>query len=212
MTAPAALTYDSLLEDLSTYAERDDDPFMAQRERFVMLAENRLASEIKGLGFKKFMTGVFNASNPVLVKPSRWRETESFSFLTGTTRTFLKLRSLEYCRTYWPDSSASTATPKYYADYDFEHFYIAGTPISALSFELGYYERPAPLSTANQTNWTTEYAPQLLLYACLLEAQPWLKMPERIPEFQGMFDRAVSAITHEDNQRVTDAESNRAKP
>jgi hypothetical protein len=212
MVAPAALTYDSLLDDLSTYAERADAPFTDQRERFVMLAENRIASEVKGLGFKKFVTGTFTVSNPVIVKPVRWRETESFSYLSGTSRVFLKLRSLEYCRTYWPDSTLSSTTPKYYSDYDFEHFYLAGTPALASSFELGYFERPVPLSTAVQTNWTTEYAPQLLLYACLLEAQPWLKLPERIPEFQAMYDRAVSGITHEDNQRVTDAESNRAKP
>jgi hypothetical protein len=212
MTAPAGMTYSTLLDDLSNYAERDDPPFTTQRERFVMLAENRIASEVKGLGFKRFVTGTFTAGDPTLVKPARWRETESFSYLYNTSRQFLKLRSREYCLTYWPDTAILTTTPKYYADYDYEHFYFAGTPASALPFEIGYFERPEPLSLLNQTNWTTQYAPQVLLYASLLEAQPFLKMTERIAEFQALYDRAVSSITHEDNQRVTDAEAVRGRP
>jgi hypothetical protein len=175
------------------------------------MAENRLASEVKGLGFKRFVTGAFIGGNPVLPKPDRWRETEAISFLTGNSRTFLKLRSLEYCRTYWPDQATTTAAPKYYSDYDFEHIYLAGTPASGLAFEWAYFERPDPLSVLNQTSWTTQHAPQLLLYACLLEAQPWLKLPERTPEFQALYDRAVQSVTREDNQRVTDAESSRSR-
>ena len=211
MTAPEALTYNSLVSDLQTYAERTDTPYIDQIPRFVMLAENRIASEIKGLGLKRFITGNFIPSNAILQKPARWRETEAFSYLENGTRVFLKLRSLEYCRTYWGDQS-QTGAPKYYSDYDFEHFFLAATPASANTFELAYYERPEPLSLITQTNWTTQYAPQLLLYATLLEAQPWLKLSERTAEFQAMYDRAAGSLAHEDQQRGIDSEASRSRP
>jgi hypothetical protein len=95
-----------------------------------------------------------------------------------------------------------TGVPRYFADYDYEHFFIAPTPDIAYPFELSYYERPTPLSPSMQTNWTTQYAPQLLLYASLLEAMPFLKTGERMAEFQALYDRALQGVMKEDQERV----------
>lgn len=197
-------TYASLKSDIATYAERNDAPFITQIPNFILLAENRLASEVKTLGFQRVVSGVLNSNT--LVKPARWRRTRSFSILSGGERVYLFERSYEYCRTYAPDASAN-GVPRYYADYDYEHYFIAPTPDQNYAFELNYYELPEPLSDANQSNWTTRYAPQLLLYASLLEAQPFLKMPERIAEFQGLYDRALQAVMKEDVDRIRDASS-----
>lgn len=208
MTAPQALTYDSLVTDIETYCERDDEPFLTQVPRFIMMAENRIASEAKPLGFQRTVTGTMSTN--VLAKPERWRMTKSFSILNGPERLYLFSRSYEYCRTFAPTSGV-TGIPRYYADYDYEHFFIAPTPDASYDFELQYYERPEPLSDTNQTNWNTQYAPQVLLYACLIEAMPFLKTSERIPEFQGLYDRALSAVVGEDQQRVTDSAEQRNK-
>ena len=96
-------------------------------------------------------------------------------------------------------------TPYYYSDYDYEHWFICPTPDLQYSFELQYYERPEPLSSTKQTNWTTQYAPQVLLYATLMEAMPWLKTSERIPEFQALYTQALSSITKEDQERIIDS-------
>jgi len=194
-----ALTYSSLLSDVQIYAERSDTPFTTQIPRFVMLAENRLASEVRGLGTQKFVTGVLNGS--VLPKPERWRETVSISLTVNSQRVYLQPRSYEYCRTYSPDPSV-TGVVRYYADYQYEHFLFAPTPAIAYPFELAYYERPEPLSTSNETNWITQYAPQMLLYATLLEAQPFLKRPERIAEFQALYDRALQGLAQETTRRI----------
>jgi len=205
MTA-AALTYDSLVTDIKTYVDRSDAPFTTQVPRFIMLAENRIASEVRGLGYRKVVVGAMEAENPVIVKPVRWRETVSINFGTGTLnniRNFLKLRTYEYCRSYWPDSSV-TGEPKYYSDYNYDNYLVVPTPATAYPFELVYHERPLPLSEDNQTNWTTEYAPQLLLYACLLEAVPFLKNYEVQPMWQAMYDKAAAGISQEDMAHVTD--------
>lgn len=195
-----AMTYDSLLLDISTYAERTDEPFTTQRERFIMLAENRIASEVRGLGSQKYVTGTLDSAT--FAKPERWRETISFNITTAEGRKFLKLRTYDYCRAFWPNP-AQTDEPRYYADYEYEHFLVVPTPAQAYSFELAYYERPEPLSEANQTNWFTQYAPQMLLYATLLEAQPFLKRPERIAEFQNLYDRALQGLAQETSRRIS---------
>lgn len=194
-----AMTYDSLLTDVQTYAERTDDPFVNQIPRFLMLAETRLASEVRGLGLQKYVTGVLNGST--LPKPERWRETISLNVTIASQRVFLQPRTYDYCRAFCPDPTI-TGTPRYYADYEYEHFLIVPTPTSAYAFELAYYERPEPLSASNQTNWTTQYAPQLLLYATLLEAQPFLKRPELMQQYQSMYDRALQGIAQESTRRI----------
>lgn len=201
MTA-AAMTYTSLVADITNYAERSDATFTDQIPRFVMMAENRLASEAKPLGFVRVATGTINSAT--MAKPARWRKTKSFSILVSSERRFLFDRGYEYCRSYWP-TAATTGVPRFYADYDYEHFFIVPTPATTYDFELSYYERPEPLSTENETNWTTQYAPQLLLYASLLEAMPFLKTSERTAEFQGLYDRALAAINGEDQSRAEDS-------
>lgn len=198
-----ALTYDSLVQDVQTYAERTDTPFVTQIPRFIMLAENRIASEVHGLGYTRFATGTLSINSSTADKPARFREAISLAITAGTDRKFLLKRYYEYCRSFWPNTSL-TDEPRYYSDYDYEHLFIVPTPNQAYSFELSYYERPEPLSSSNQTNWTTRYAPQLLLYAVLLEAQPFLKLPERIAEFKGFYDEAVQNITKESIRRLSD--------
>lgn len=198
---PAAMTYDSLIQDVQDYCERTDSPFINQLPRFLMMAENRIAAEAKPIGFVRTVSGTLSGN--VLVKPIRWRKTKSFSLLIGAERKYLYERGYEYLRSYWPNASL-VGTPYYYADYDFEHFYVAPTPDLQYAFELQYFERPEPLSDSNQTNWTTQYAPQLILYAVLLEAMPFLKTSERIPEFQGLYDRALNSLVKEDAERQTD--------
>ena len=201
MTAEA-MTYDSLVQDVMVYCERSDEPFTNQVPRFIMLAENRIASESKPLGFLRTVSGTLSGN--LLNKPNRWRKTKSFCLVVGAERRYLYERGYEYCRSYWPDP-VKVDVPYYYSDYDYEHWFICPTPDLQYAFELQYYERPEPLSPGKQTNWTTQYAPQVLLYAVLMEAMPFLKTSERIPEFQGLYTQALSSITKEDQERIIDS-------
>lgn len=198
-----ALTYDSLVADIQNYAERSDEPFFTQIPRLIMMAENRISSEIKGLGFRRVTSFQMTNGDSVYEKPARWRETVSLNIVVSNERKQLYPRTYEYCRMYWPNS-ATTGVPDFYADYDYEHFLVVATPGTTYNAELLYHERPEPLSSSNQTSWTTRYAPQLLLYASLLEAQPFLKRTDRLQEFQALYDRAVGAINEENGNRVTD--------
>lgn len=204
----AALTYTTLIADLAVYGERGDTTFAAQRDRFIMLAENRIAGEARGLGFIQSITDnlVVGVSGSALLKPTRWRETASLTIGKGTgfnTRKTLKLRTYEYCRYYSPDPT-QTAEPMYFADWDWQHFIIAPSPDLAYPYELIYFERPTPLDNANQTNWTTQFAPQLLLFACLLEASAYVKNADLIKTWQDGYDRALKQVEYESKRRLFD--------
>lgn len=204
----ASMTFDSLVSDIQIYAERSDAPFVDQIPRFILMAENRIAAEIHNLGFRKIVTSNFAVGNPIIAKPVRWRETAEFSYVDSTnSRKYMYQRGYNYLRAYWPNQ-ALTGLPAFYSDYDYEHFLVAPTPSVALDYELQYHERPEPLDATNQTSWTTRYAPQLLLYASLLEAQPFLMRPERTQEFLTLYQLAAQAISREGEMRALGDQAN----
>lgn len=206
-----SMTYDSLLVDVRRYLERgftaeSDAIVYEQLPRLITLGERRIARELKIEGFIRAVTTPLQAGNAVYRKPDRWRDTVSMS-VSGSP---VFARSYEYLRSYWPDA-ASTGTPEFYADYDYQHWLLAPTPEDGLELEVLYYEQPRLLGPDIQTNWLTEYAPDVLLYATLLEATPFLKKDERIGTWQAMYDRAAQALSGEDLKRIMDRAANRSE-
>jgi len=201
---PATLTYNSLVSDMQTYSERSDANFVAQIPRLVMMAENRIATEAHILGYLTPMTGGLLVGQYAISKPNFWRETVSMNFTdaNGNANQILP-RSYEYCRNYWPNPNA-TKPPRYYADYDFNNWLIAPSCDQNYTYEILCYVRQQPLDTATQTNWLTLNAPQLLVAACLLEAQLWIKNFDRLQFWQAQYDRALAAFTAEDHARDAD--------
>lgn len=206
-----SMTYDSLLTDLRRYLERgfseeSDQIVYEQLPRLITLGERRIARELKIEGFIRAVQTPLQVGVAVYLKPDRWRDTVSMT-VDGSP---IFARSYEYCRSYWPDE-AETGAPQFYADYDYQHWLITPTPASAQTLEILYYEQPRFLGEDFQTNWLTEYAPDLLLYAALLEATPFLKSDERIQTWQGMYDRAAQALNGEDLKRILDRSANRSE-
>ena len=74
----------------------------------------------------------------------------------------------------------------------------------AYPFEVNYWELPALLDATNQTNWTTDFAPNALLHGALLQAAPFLKDDERIPIWQQIYDRDVAILEAQDMRRIID--------
>lgn len=206
-----AMTFTTLKQDVQRYLERGNtlasDPIVFEQiPRLINLAERRIARELKVEGFINVVTGTLSVGQSVYPKPDRWRDTVSINIGTGATgndRKILFSRVYEYLRSYWPNA-LETDTPLFYSDYDYSHWLLAPTPDAAYPFEILYYELPPLLDESVQTNWITEYAPQLLLYGTLVEATPFLKNDERIPVWQSMYDRAAAMLNGEDLAKILD--------
>ena len=206
MTVAAVMTYDSLVDDISSYLERTDAATLAKIPTFIMLAEQVIASQIKFLGNLTVQTSAMVADQNIVDKPARWHKTVSMNVTVAGKRYPVLLRKYEYLREYWPDP-AETSVPKFYCDYDYTHWLVAPTPASAYNFEVIYYERIQPLDSSNQTNWFTIYAPQALLYGSLLQAMPFLKNDERTPLWQQQYDQIMQTLMAEDKLRMADRQA-----
>ena len=206
MTAASVMTYDSLVENIQSYLERNDTATLDKIPLFIMLAEQVIASKIKFLGNLTVNTSNMVAGTAVIAKPARWHKTVSMNITVAGEREPVLLRKYEYLRNYAPDPTA-TGIPKYYADYDYTNWLVAPTPAAAYAFEVLYYERVQPLDSSNQTNWFTIYAPQALLYGSLLQAMPFLKNDERIPMWQAQYDAIMVTLAEEDKLRVADRQA-----
>ena len=207
---PAAMTYNSLIQDLQRYLERGyvSDPLVyAQLPELINFAERDIATKLKILGLLDVVTSTLTAGVSVYSKPDRWRQTASINFGIGvspnTTRNPLYPRSMEYCRFYWPNSELLDV-PLFYADYDYQHWLIAPTPVANYPMEVNYYQQPPLLDSVNQSNWLTDYAPQLLLYGALVQANPFLKDGPWTQQWKDTYAAEMASVNAQDLQRIVD--------
>lgn len=210
------MDYASLNLQIMNYANRTDEFFIAQIPDFINQGVSRIYSEGKGIGFEKIQNGNFSINRPLIIKPVDWKKTVSLSYVipvTAATRIYVLPRTYEFCRTYSPPNV--TGDPVFYADYSLPPqivapggILLAPTPTVAYPYELIYASYPL-FNEENPTNFLTDRYPSLLLYACLLEAVPFLKDDERVATLEGLYNRAFKDFQTDNISRFTDRLSRR---
>lgn len=204
--AAQTMTYDSLVEDIKRYCERNDASFVDQIPRLIMLTEQGIAAEIKTLMQLNVVNTTLTVDDPVLQKPARWRKTISMK-VNGQP---ILNRSMDYITQY--QSESPTNQPLYYGDYDYDHWSLAPIPDDDYSVEIIYYSRIQPLDITNQENLLTREAPQALLFGALLQTQGYLKNADKLAIWKGYYDAAISALKGEDQRRMIDRNAIRQEP
>jgi hypothetical protein len=208
---PVSMTFNSLQSDLRAYLERGnvaDVTVYDQLPSLINIAERRIARELKILGTLNVASSNMAAGTPTYLKPDRWLRTASINYTVGSApnarRVQMYPRGYEYCRMLWPNPDEQDADfpPEFYADYDFLNWLFVPTPNDAYEFEVVYWQQPPLLDNANQTNWLTDYAPDVLLYGSLLQATPFLKNDERISVWEGFYEQGKTALNMEDLNRI----------
>lgn len=125
------------------------------------------------------------------------------SFPNNNVYTPILLRSFEYARSFWPNQTL-TNPPQFYADYGYYNWLISPTPDQNYPFVLGYLETPQVIDETYQSNYLTEFMPEVLLKAVLLEAMLDLKNDERIPIIEAEYVKAISSWNAKDKLRKID--------
>lgn len=192
------MTYNSLVEMVQQYMERNDADFVAQIPNLIALAESNIAAELKTYLQLIVVETNLAASQEVLDKPVRWRKTVSMK-VNGQP---VLLRSQDYVAMYLSESDP--AQPKYYADYDWSHWNFAPTPDTEYPVEIIYFAEVQPLDETNQQNLWTAVAPQAMLYGTLLQAQGYLKALDKLPVWKSYYTDAIQALKKEDDSRRVD--------
>ena len=194
-------TYATISSNIKNYTEVDANVFtQAVLDDFIMLAENRINVDLPMDADRFVQEGQFQADKNTINNPAGTlfiRGVEVFPSTTVTTEqgTWLEKRDQTFLSEYvgrltGPEGPSTgqdvTGLPKYYAmfggatglsDSTSGGFYIAPTPDLAYYFRIYYNKLPAGLSAGNTTTYISNYFPQLLLYATLVEAYGFLKGP-----------------------------------
>jgi len=204
MSGVSIYTYDTLKQAIKDYTEVDDSVFTTTiLDGFIMAAEYRINTELPMDSDRFVQEGTLSTDNNTINVPAGAlfiRGVEVFNSTANTTGagTWLEKKDQTYLSEYTDrltgpegDLTAQDVTgfPKYYAmfggatlktDTTSGGLYIAPTPDAAYKFRVYYNKMPVGLgsgSDGNSTTYLSNYFPQGLLYACLVEAFGFLKGP-----------------------------------
>lgn len=208
-TTPSTMTYDSLVTDIKDYLERgnvEDTTVVRQIPRIITNTERLLADRLKITGYIGSFTGTMQTAVNRIAKPENWRSTVSINFGDGpdqNLRKTLRARAYEYMRALYPNDQQLNA-PEFYCDYTLEYWLVLPTPANNYPFEAMVYFLPPLLSTSNQQNYLTKYAPFLLLYSVLAGMEPFLRNDTRLPLWKQLAEDNFAAINVEDLRRMVD--------
>jgi len=114
----------------------------------------------------------------------------------ANNRDFLEFRDTSFMSEFNPVES--TGVPKYYGMWDNDTIVIAPTPNATYTIQLNYILKDTGLSSTNTTTYISEYFPNGLLYACLVEAFSFLKGPNDLLQlYEGKYKQVVEGFSIE---------------
>ena len=198
----AGISYDTLVTMIRSYTEVDDTVFTtAILENFILNAQSRISGDVPIDSDRVEYEGTLAADVQTVRVPAGMlfvRGIEVFnstSSRTGRTYWLLK-RDRTFISEYvgeltGPEGSQTgqdtTGLPKYYAMFggatgdgstNSGNIIMAPTPDANYLINIHGNVRPATLESGNTSNYISLNYPQLLLYACLVEAYGFLKGPQ----------------------------------
>lgn len=100
---------------------------------------------------------------------------------------------LQYCPPDTIDRITSGSTPWAYTLIG-SAIVVAPTWTDGGGLSMTYYKKEAALSDTNATNWYLANTPDLLLFASLMNAAPFLVNDERIPTWKAFYEEGRNAI------------------
>ena len=204
MSGVSIYTYTTLKQAIKDYTEVDDSVFTTTiLDGFIMAAEYRINIELPMDSDRLVQEGTLSTDNNTINSPAGAlfiRGVEVFNSTANTegSGSWLEKKDQTYLSEYTDrltgpegDLTAQDVTgfPKYYAmfggatlktDTTSGGLYIAPTPDAAYKYRVYYNKIPVGLgsgSDGNSTTYLSNYFPQGLLYACLVEAFAFLKGP-----------------------------------
>ena len=185
-------TYSDLKTAIANYLARTD--LTDQIPDFIRFAEIRLRRELRIRQMLKTVTTSTTGGDSTVELPSDFLEIRDFVVVATP------LQPLTYSSPSVFSRNARTTDSGKPLDYTIlaNEFQLAPIPDSAYTVKLLYYFAPEFLSDTNTSNAFMANAPDALLYAALLEAEPYLMNDARINTWGTMYDRTIATLTQSD--------------
>jgi len=195
-------TYAELTQQILDYTETDDNVLTSTIiNDIIEHAESRIFRNADLDVFKKYKTASLTSGDPFVAMPGATPQTFAFIryvqiFNTDNVRISLEKKDSSFMNEFLPNRT-TTGTPKYYANWDNDTIVLAPTPDAAYTVELAYNAQPTGLSSSTTTTWTSTNAPEMLLYACLVEAFKFLKNPQMVQMYEQYYKEHLTPFAGE---------------
>lgn len=171
----AAITdFATLKTEVAAWLNRSD--LTNEVPGFVQLGEFRVYRDLRVRQMETALSAAI--SSGVLAVPSGYLEMK-FAYVNGSPMRKLERKDAEWIYLNYPTRS-SDGTPKFFAR-EATNFIFGPYPDSAYTVKGVYYKKLDALSGTNTTNWLITDAPDLILFASLCEAAPFLQDDARVP-------------------------------
>jgi hypothetical protein len=194
----ALTTYAGLQASIADYLNRGD--LTAQIPDFITLAEADLNGSVRHWRAVKRATATLNAQ--FLTLPVDWVEGRNIQLSTDplTPLQFASIQQLDELRARHP----GPGHPMWYAIHG-TYLEFAPAPDGEYTVEMTYYKRLESMSDDTDTNWLLTYYPQAYLYGALLQAALFLRDDERLGQWKGLYEDAVTTINRDSDLAATSA-------
>ena len=187
----SGFTYTTLTAAILSYTETDSNVLTSTvTDDIIENAEFKILRDIPLDAYKKQQLGNLITGQSTINTPAKTlfikgiQVYDSTSAATGSN-SYLEKKDETYLQEYIP-AETSTGKPKYYAmfgggtgtsDTTSGRILFAPVPDTTYKFKIHYETIPDGLSGSNATTYVSQYFPNGLLYACLVEAYGYLKGP-----------------------------------
>lgn len=190
----ALATYSDLKSSVANYLGRTD--LTSQIPDFITLAELRLSRDIRTRKMLKTATATMTIADATVGLPSDFLAIRDV-YVQGTPRTTVSYLSPS---AFSANSRADESGLPVYYTLRSNEFEFAPKPDSAYTVQMLYYFKPTALSDTNTSNEFMANYPDALLYASLLEAEPYLMNDARLATWANLYNQAIERIGTSDEQ------------
>tara|TARA_R110000796_G_scaffold105328_1_gene215337 strand:+ start:34 stop:657 length:624 start_codon:yes stop_codon:yes gene_type:complete len=186
-------SYTTLQSTIADYLARTD--LTDQIPEFIRLAEDRLRRDLRIRQMLKVATAVATTGDSTVSLPSDFLAMKDIHIQGNPVKTIEFLSTSNFFRN---AGTSYKGAPNYYTLLGSE-FQFAPVPDSDYTLQMVYFYQPDYLSDTNPSNLWLAYTPDLLLYASLGEAEPYLMNDERLQTWASMYDRGLNAVIKSDD-------------
>ena len=188
----AYTTYSELQTSIANYLGRSD--LTSIIPDFIRFAETRLSRDLRTRIMLKSATTSMTAGDATVALPTDFLEIRNL-FTQGNPRmpvTYLSPSA------FTRDARADESGLPFFYTVLASDFQFAPIPDTAYVLEILYYAKPTVLSGTTASNVFLANYPDALLYASLLEAEPYLINDARSQTWATLYDRAIKNISDAD--------------
>lgn len=182
-----ATTYTTLLAEVASYLARSD--LTSSIPTFVQFAQARINRDVRAREMETKNTS-FSINAEFVNLPSDFLQVKHFYITDAPRSTLEPMSSLDMTNDY-----KTSDRPKYFS-VEGSQFRFSPAPASTYTATLIYYAKPATLVTTSQETNTLfpTVAPDLYLYATLLEAESFIKDDPRLPIWKQAYAEGLAAL------------------